>query len=55
MPRLNSGVPNMRKQQSRAESKLKDFEESCVNVEKVMEAKTERFKPRKINLTNFNK
>jgi len=29
--------------------------ESCISIEKAVEAKTERFRPRFVNLTNFKK
>jgi hypothetical protein len=54
MPRLDSGIPDLTKLKSRGDSTRK-FKESCIDMEKAVQAQTERFRPRFVNLTNFKK
>jgi len=55
MPRLDSGFTDMKKIRARNEGGFKEQRESCIDVEKAVQAKTERFRPRFVNLTNFKK
>jgi hypothetical protein len=54
MPRLDQGIADMKKVRSR-ESGFSTQLESCLDIDKSVQAKTERFRPRVVNLTNFRK
>lgn len=58
MARLDVGIPNIRKLQSRGKGAYPTAAQSqpdlsCLNVEKAVDAKTTRFKPKQPSLTNF--
>jgi len=45
----------MARTMSRQSERREDYSESCINDQKVLEAKTDRFKPRHVSLVNFKK
>lgn len=58
MKRLDTGIPDMRKLQSRdsvARSPTSKLSISCIDIEKVIQAKTSILKPKNVSLTNFMK
>jgi hypothetical protein len=54
MRRLDAGIPNLTKLKARPDLTVTSLD-SCVSVDNVIRAKTQRLKPKVLTLTNFNK
>lgn len=53
--RPDYGIPDMSRTASRLSERKLDYTESCINDRKVMEAKTDLVRPRRVSLVNFKK
>ena len=54
MRRLDAGIPNLNKLKARPDLTVPSLD-SCVSVDNVIRAQTQRFKPKVLTLTNFYK